>query len=43
MNIDTLIKNKGKVKQFNSKNIFSVKDLLHYMPRDYIDYRIPQI
>lgn len=39
MDISTLGINKGKVKQFNSKGINSIEDLINFLPRKYYDFR----
>ena len=39
MDISALGINKGKIKQFNSKNISTVEDLINFLPRKYYDFR----
>lgn len=39
MKLEALKTPKAKIKQLNQKNIFTVKDLLDYLPRDYEDFR----
>lgn len=39
MKISTLGINKGKIKQFNSKGIYTVEDLVKFLPKKYYDFR----
>lgn len=39
MDISALGINKGKIKQFNSKGIYTVEDLIKFLPRKYFDFR----
>lgn len=39
MDISALGINKGKIKQFNSKGIYTVEDLINFLPRKYYDFR----
>ncbi len=39
MNISTLGINKGKIRQFNSKGIYTLDDLVNYLPKEYKDFR----
>jgi len=39
VDISALGINKGKIKQFNSKGIYSVEDLINFLPRKYYDFR----
>lgn len=32
----------NKIKQLNASNIFTVRDLLHFVPSRYVDYRTPK-
>lgn len=41
MDISSLGINKGKIKQFNSKGIYTIEDLIKYLPREYFDFRNP--
>lgn len=41
MNIDFICDNKKKVKQFNDKGIFTVEELLKWLPKKYYDFRKP--
>ena len=42
MNLSNLINNKSKISQFESKGIFTVEDLIKFLPRKYFDYRVPK-
>ena len=39
IDISALGINKGKIRQFNSKGIYTVEDLIKFLPRDYLDFR----
>lgn len=39
MDISALGINKGKIRQFNSKGIYSIEDLINFLPRKYYDFR----
>lgn len=43
MNIDVLKMPPVKKKQFNKKGIYTIEDLLRYMPRKYYDFRTPKL
>lgn len=42
MDIISLGINKGKVAQFNKKNIHTIEDLVEFLPRKYFDFRFPK-
>lgn len=39
MNVSALGINKGKIRQFNSKGIYTIEELIKYLPRKYYDFR----
>lgn len=39
MDISALGINKGKIRQFNSKGIYTIEDLINFLPRKYYDFR----
>jgi len=39
MDITALGINKGKIKQFNNKGIYTIEDLIKFLPRKYYDFR----
>lgn len=39
MDISALGINKGKIRQFNNKEIFTVEDLINFLPKKYYDFR----
>ena len=41
MNLDILNIPKNKITQFQKKGIFSLEDLLNFIPKKYLDYRKP--
>lgn len=43
MNIDFICENPKKVKQFMDKGIYTVDDLLKWLPRKYFDFRNPRL